>query len=132
MRRTLLCTLPLFALFLLAGCGSGGSTVSGTVNYGTTKMGPEDKLTVTMSDGKNTYAAEVDSGGNFKFNDVLPGSYTVTVTQYKVMPTTGGDAKPGSKPGGPGAPDMKTYPESFKAPGGPYTIEMSKITPTKK
>lgn len=130
MRRTLLCTLPLFALFLLAGCGPGGSTVTGQVNYGTSKPAEGDKISLTISDGKNTYSAEPDANGMFTFEKVPDGSYTVTVIQYKTTPA--GEPKSGKQASGPGAPDTKTYPDNFKVPGGPYTIDMAKITPTKK
>ncbi len=132
MWRKLLLALPAFTFLLLVGCGAGGSTVTGQVNFGTTaKPSGEDKINLTMADGKNTYSSEVDPAGNFKFENVPEGSYVVTIIKYKVAPT-GGDAKPGKPPTGPGAPEMKTYPDNFKVPGGPYTIDMAKITPTKK
>lgn len=130
MRRKLLLALPALSFLLLIGCGPGGSTVSGQVNFGSTKLAPEDKLSLTINDGKNSFSSEVDPAGNFRFEKVPDGSYTVTITLYKSSPA-GVEPKPG-KPTGPGAPEMKTYPDNFKVPGGPYAIDMAKITPAKK
>lgn len=116
--------LSRFAAFLavvtLAGCGGGGSPVTGTVSFGSVKPTEGEKWGLNITDGgKNAHSAEVDASGKFTFDKVPAGTYTVNVTHY--LPVKG-DGKGPSAP-----PKTVEYPEKWTVPGGPFNLDLSKL-----
>jgi hypothetical protein len=103
-------------LCLLAGCGGGGSTISGTVAYGTVKPTPGEKWSIVLQGEGKSASADVGEDGKFTATNVAPGEYKVQVTHY--LPAGGKTSKP---------PKTMMYPESWKVPGGPYTLDVSKL-----
>ena len=135
MRLALLRAFALLSFVSLAGCGGGGGTpVTGEVTFGTVKPADGDRWSLAISDGDaKSYSAEIDPAGNFTFEKVVPGTYTIKVTHYAAAPITGGgDPKSGKMAKGPGMPEMKTHPDRWTVPGGPFTLDLSKLPATKK
>lgn len=134
MRLVSLRACALLALAPLAGCGGGGGTpVTGEVTFGSSKPAEGDKWGLAIADGDvKSYSAEVDANGKFAFEKVAPGTYTIKVTHYAAAAPGAGDPKATKMAKGPGIPDMKVHPDRWTIPGGPFTLDLSKLPATKK
>lgn len=117
------------ASLALTGCGSGGSTVSGDVVSGAVKLNTGDKVVIMLTGEGQSYSGEANESGKFSIPDVKPGRYQVSYIHYTATPAPSGPPKPGTPPGGgpTSTSTPKQYPDEWTVPGGPYTLDLSKV-----
>ena len=126
LRQFLLAAATTCLMLFTLGCGNGTTIVTGNVVFGTYKMSPGDKIVVMLQAGEKAFSIEAADDGKFSIPNVPTGTYKVQAMHYTstAAATALGKGKPD---GGRSSPVPYDYQELWTVPGGPFTLDLSKM-----